>query len=616
MLRTRQRLLIILALLVASAFTFLSLVSFHHDQIGNASPLGNNLCGPLGATFAHLTLWTWGIAAFIIPIAFLGFAIAYMRHFQGRHLALRITGVIIIIPVVAGLAHLFPENRLVITILRHWDQPHLQGLGGTLGHLLCGSSGEIEGRQVSGGILLANLQLPGTLLVLAACAAAGLALINMGLRNLGRNMYYAVKDRVDQPRKKNISREFTGMQNPAVPSQQQPRVTTSVDEVTKRIAAVGTGQSLDANDLVERIRRRRQQLGDTDTDDLVPPDTHSGDRSGGTTSYAAQHASEMESLPEIEDAISDPLAPLRGAQPLQASSLSRPPPDPAAAEKPRESAKKPRSKDPAGSGYRLPDIAILEEAPERRDSEHDADIAETSHAIEATFNEFNIGLKVVAATRGPVITQYEMELLDAGMRVSKVGGFEKDLALKLGTEGIRIVAPLPNRKTIGIEVPNGIKEAVVMKGLVEEIDPDDYILPLILGRDVLGRPMVGDLAKMPHLLVAGATGMGKSVCMNAMICSILLFKDPALVKFIMVDPKMVELAGYEDIPHLLTPPITDMSKAHAALEWATKTMDERYYALRMAGVRNIADYNALGEKELTQRLERKGKDLADLPGID
>jgi S-DNA-T family DNA segregation ATPase FtsK/SpoIIIE len=137
-------------------------------------------------------------------------------------------------------------------------------------------------------------------------------------------------------------------------------------------------------------------------------------------------------------------------------------------------------------------------------------------------------------------------------------------------------------------------------------------LPVVLGRDVIGRPMVGDLAKMPHLLVAGATGMGKSVCMNAMICSILLFRTPDEVRFIMVDPKMVELAGYEDIPHLLTPPITDMTKAHAALEWACRTMDERYEALKATGCRNILDFNALGETEIRFRLAKKELKLEDL----
>ncbi len=225
-----------------------------------------------------------------------------------------------------------------------------------------------------------------------------------------------------------------------------------------------------------------------------------------------------------------------------------------------------------------------------------------------------------------MVTQYEIILLDQAMRVNKVEGFEKDLAMKLGTEGIRIVAPLPNKTTIGVEVHTqcAIKEQVVMRNLVEkeEFDPTSMAaarphaccrarLPLVLGRDVIGNALIGDLAKMPHLLVAGATGMGKSVCMNSMICSIIMFRGPEHVKFIMIDPKMVELAGYEDIPHLLTPPITDMTKAHAALEWACSLMDERYEALRQVGVRDIKSWNELGKAQIEERLARKSLKLED-----
>ena len=189
--------------------------------------------------------------------------------------------------------------------------------------------------------------------------------------------------------------------------------------------------------------------------------------------------------------------------------------------------------------YVLPPVDLLDESPELRAAEHEAEKGQTARQIEEVFSHFDVGVKVVAATRGPVVTQYEIQLLDQSMRVQKVEGFEKDLMMKLGTEGIRIVAPLPNKTTIGVEVPNKVKEAVVMRGLVEDVDPSTMALPIILGRDVVGKPLVGDLAKMPHLLVAGATGMGKSVCMNAMICSILLFKSPDDVKFIMIDPKMV-----------------------------------------------------------------------------
>lgn len=618
MLAKRTRIFWAIALTVLALFTLVSLISFHPDQVGNASPPGRNLCGIVGATFAHIALGAWGLAAFLVPLIAAGFSWAFFRGYRGRNAALKLTGAILIVPAMAGIIHLIPEYRLVAALLRHWDQSHLTGLGGTLGHLLSGNPVHIEGRSLGGGILVSHLHRTGAFMLLATVVVAGLVLINMGLRELLRNIYYAVHDRMRKPMRTTTHLD-QGL--PPRPSTPQPmpvpeRPTTSVDEVTKRIAAVGASSSLDANDLVERIRRRRRELGDSDED--MEATAHSS-RGTSSDAYSERHATEMESLGSLEAQeaalAAEPLSPLRGAMPRS----QLPPisddeedgdhrPKPASKSKARKPARK--------GGYALPDINLLQDAPLRRDSEHDKDIQETSAVIENTFLEFNIKLKVVAATRGPVITQYELELIDPGMRVSKVEGFEKDLSLKLGTEGIRIVAPLPNRKTIGIEVPNNLKEPVVMKDLVEELDPDEHVLPLILGRDVLGRPLVGDLAKMPHLLVAGATGMGKSVCMNAMICSILLFREPDLVKFIMVDPKMVELAGYEDIPHLLTPPITDMTKAHAALEWACKTMDERYFALRLAGVRNIADYNQLGDEEINRRLAAKGKDLADLPGIE
>ena len=210
---------------------------------------------------------------------------------------------------------------------------------------------------------------------------------------------------------------------------------------------------------------------------------------------------------------------------------------------------------------------------------------------------------------------YELKMVNQGMRINKVRGFEHDLALRLGTEGIRIVAPLPNKTTIGIEVPNRLKTPVVMQDLVGEIDLKKMSLPVIIGRDVVGQPMVGDLAKMPHLLIAGATGTGKSVALNAIISSILLFRSPVDCKFIMVDPKMVELAGYDEIPHLLTAPITEMTQAHAALEWACQTMDERFFALKTIGVRNLLEYNKLSPDDIDARLAKKGKDRDSIPNF-
>jgi S-DNA-T family DNA segregation ATPase FtsK/SpoIIIE len=368
------------------------------------------------------------------------------------------------------------------------------------------------------------------------------------------------------------------------------RATTSINAVTKRLADAPPEPATDAIELLEKIRQQKEEEA-RQTPAPMPALADAQAMDPVAAQAAAQAPADAQP------------APTAAATPVATVAKKSAPPT-----KPREKTSG------APDAYVLPPKDLLADAPQRRQAEHDAEKNATARAIEQVFSQFNIGVEVVAATRGPVVTQYEIRLLDQGMRVGKVEGFEKDLAMKLGTEGIRIVAPLPNKTTIGIEVPNKVKEAVVMRPLVDEVNPSEMALPVVLGRDVVGKPLVADLAKMPHLLVAGATGMGKSVCMNAMICSILLFRSPDEVRFIMVDPKMVELAGYEDIPHLLAPPITDMTKAHAALEWACRTMDERYEALRLTGVRDIKSFNELGEDQIRFRLAKKEMKLEDLPG--
>jgi S-DNA-T family DNA segregation ATPase FtsK/SpoIIIE len=199
---------------------------------------------------------------------------------------------------------------------------------------------------------------------------------------------------------------------------------------------------------------------------------------------------------------------------------------------------------------------------------------------------------------------YEVEL-SAGTKVARISALSDDLAIALKAPSVRVVAPIPGKSTIGIEVPNIERETVFLKALsVDEIyDERRFAIPLLLGMDVGGKKLIDDLAKMPHLLIAGATGSGKSVCINAIICSILLTRSPDDVKLILIDPKMVELQSYQRVPHLLCPVVTNMRKAPGVLEWAVQEMEERYERLSEAGVRHIADYNKLGEAGLKERLE-------------
>jgi S-DNA-T family DNA segregation ATPase FtsK/SpoIIIE len=264
----------------------------------------------------------------------------------------------------------------------------------------------------------------------------------------------------------------------------------------------------------------------------------------------------------------------------------------------------PRPVAPAYTGnYELPPLDLLEPGLAGAHGEHETKLHERAMILEKTLLEHGCVVRVVQIETGPVITQFEIEL-EAGLRLSKVAGLSNDLAIALAVQSVRIVAPLPGKSTVGIEVPNDRRSFVRM---VEVIEGTAHQLaktkiPIFLGKDVRGTPILHDLADMPHLLIAGRTGTGKSVCLNAIILSILMTRRPDEVKLILFDPKMVELSQFKKIPHLMHPPVTDMKKAESMLAWACEKMDERYAYLARAGVRNIAAYNALGAEELYTRL--------------
>jgi S-DNA-T family DNA segregation ATPase FtsK/SpoIIIE len=232
-------------------------------------------------------------------------------------------------------------------------------------------------------------------------------------------------------------------------------------------------------------------------------------------------------------------------------------------------------------------------------SELDAMLAEKTAVLERTLESFKIEARVVEIQKGPVISMFEMELAP-GIKVERVRSLEDDLAIALRARSVRIVAPIPGKNTIGIEVPNPMRENVRMKPLLrcKEFVEGKFALPILLGRDSAGRPMITDLAKMPHLLVAGATGSGKSVCLNSVLVSLLYTRTPEQCKLILIDPKMVELTQFANAPHLACPVVSDMKRAPGILEWAITKMEERYQLLSRAGVRNIYGWNKLGVEGL------------------
>ncbi len=266
--------------------------------------------------------------------------------------------------------------------------------------------------------------------------------------------------------------------------------------------------------------------------------------------------------------------------------------------------------------YDPPPVELLDEAPIVRLGSEEEDVRTRARKLETTLSEFNIGGKVVAIEKGPVITQYEIELAP-GIKVNKIVSLTDDIARAMKAVSVRVVAPIPGKSTVGVELPNAFRDTVKMRDLFHTLSTDNkkHSLPLLLGRDAAGAPLVADLTGMPHLLIAGATGSGKSVCINSIIMSLCMLHRPDKVKLLLVDPKMVELSVYKDIPHLISPVVTDMKKAAAVLEWAVAKMDDRYSMMANVGVRNINSYNRLGEEGIRQRLDPDGEgmDLSEVP---
>ncbi len=242
--------------------------------------------------------------------------------------------------------------------------------------------------------------------------------------------------------------------------------------------------------------------------------------------------------------------------------------------------------------YHVPPLSLLDNFSQKVSKAGKEALRENATVLEKKLADFGVQGKVVAIHPGPVITRYEFEPA-SGVRISKILGLADDLALALKALGVRILAPVPGKAVVGIEIPNAVRETVYFKEIVgrEEFRRARSRLSLALGKDIAGNAIISDLAKMPHLLVAGSTGSGKSVLINALICSILYKSAPAEVKMLLIDPKRLELSFYEDIPHLLHPVVTDPKKAALALQWTVGEMERRYQKLADKGVRDIDGYN-------------------------
>jgi S-DNA-T family DNA segregation ATPase FtsK/SpoIIIE len=255
----------------------------------------------------------------------------------------------------------------------------------------------------------------------------------------------------------------------------------------------------------------------------------------------------------------------------------------------------------------LPELKLLDDPPAREKTYSPEALDAISRLVEIKLKDFGIDVEVVAVLPGPVITRFELKPAP-GVKVSQISALAKDLARALSAISVRVVEVIPGKSVIGLEIPNESRELVTLGEIVRSRAYDELASPLALalGKDIGGAPVVADLAKMPHLLIAGTTGSGKSVAINAMVLSLLYKSSAEQVRLIMIDPKMLELSVYEGIPHLLAPVVTDMKEAANALRWSVAEMERRYRLMAALGVRNISGYN-----RRLKEAEQRGEELRD-----
>ena len=358
-------------------------------------------------------------------------------------------------------------------------------------------------------------------------------------------------------------------------------------------------------------------IEESDTDDSVEDDVHTTDESG-PAEYSYQpttigpletnHAAIASAVPGTGAAASSVSAGAgMSSMPLSVPSL---------ASTAEDTAQVAVSKDGQihrtyDKPYHFPSLDILAKGEVGQNNSDE--VAYNAMRLEDVLSSFGISAKVVNATQGPTVTRYEIEPAQ-GVKVSRIVNLTDDIALNLAAQHIRMEAPIPGKSAIGIEVPNTKTEAVHLRDVLDCSDFKEARggIPVGLGKDIAGKPVITDLAKMPHLLVAGTTGSGKSVCVNTLISSILFSRKPEEVKLLLIDPKMVELSVYNGIPHLMAPVVTDMKKAAAVLRWAVREMEARYKAFAASGKRDIKSYNEAHPKSAMPLIVLIIDELADL----
>lgn len=586
--RDRVRDVTALGLLAACLFLVVALATFHPADPPAARMFppharAANACGFIGAVAATGLFESLGLAAWCLVGGLVALDAALLRRRPMPDLPLRTA---------AGIVALVGICTLLALFLPDWIDRPLWGPGGRIG-----AAGRFFAEtylaRTGAAIVLAAITAAGLFIAfdpLLLVAAGGMVTFSRscfgGLRAAGSGLAGLRRTRADDADA--ATSPFPGLRG------RFGRASSVADDDDEELDAAADGGD-DAESEADpgptiRVRRRPPVLPPPVADDTDDVDDQTADETTGDA--GGDDAGD-------EEADEPAAAPARPAVPIRTLSSRRRQPEPLEL-----------SPDPSAD-YELPSLDLLLPTEHLQLEEQEQEVRERARVLEKTFADFGFKVRVVEIETGPVISQYEIEL-EAGLRLAKIANLADDLAIALRVPSVRIVAPIPGKNSVGIEVPNTTRQMVRLREVIEETQAKSRSMkiPIYLGKDVAGNPMVVDMASLPHLLIAGRTGTGKSVCLNSIIVSMLMTRRPDEVRMLMIDPKMVELTPYKSLPHLMHPVVTDMRKAEAILAWAVEKMEERYALLAKVGVRHLTQYNQLGREEILKRIDPPGPEEA------
>ena len=558
-----SRLRQILAIILVPVVVFISMALVSFDPADPPASRGFppriepvNLCGHLGSTVATLIYQSTGVAGWLGVVFIGGLAIGLFRNQRFQDLPWRATGAVLSIAGLATLCTLFLPPFIPRPV---W------GPGGLAGLLFA----DLATRY------LAN----------AGAAITAATILGLGL--------FLVADQVMLKCGSYFTRLLTQLGDSSI---------TLIQTLLSGVGILPGGSTEEAEDIAWWQRRRQAaevavESEENKTSDLAIRVRGRKQKEEIVDEEYEEYEEEEEEYEEEPEEVTHPVAtivPIKNRQ-----------------TRPTRQLELDISPDPEGN-YELPSLDLLLPPEELELDEQEAEVRKRAKILEKTFANFGFTVRVVEVETGPVISQYEIEL-EAGLRLAKITNLADDLAIALRVPSVRIVAPIPGKNSVGVEVPNTDRQMVRLREVMEETHAKSRSMkiPIYLGKDVGGNPMAVDLATMPHLLIAGRTGTGKSVCLNSIIVSMLMTRRPDEVRMLMIDPKMVELTPYKSLPHLMHPVVTDMKKAEAILAWAVDKMEQRYTLLARAGVRHLSQYNSLGRDEILKRIQPESEEEAD-----